>query len=203
MRKVGTLAAVLFTVANAASGSDLVKEVDATAVPADFKLIVAFYGLGKEPLQKVELVFTKGRAYRFVEEPGLEVVIHEPRSSRLDLLDLARKIRSEVTLKKLETFRANLHDAIAASCAKREASGSRADEVAAAMSRALIDPRLTRTYDERTHLLRLTSGTVEVDARGEPEPDGARLSLIASTLDALIGLESLRAPQGIATSQSR
>jgi hypothetical protein len=195
MRKVGGLTAVSVMSLAAALGADVETGRSDATVPADFKLVIRLYGAAREPVQKSELVCTKGRAYLFVSERPLEVVMHDSRSSRLELVDLGRKLRSEVTFKKLDAARTNLQAAIAAVCAKRESSGGRANKLAAAMSRDLIDPRFTASYDEQTHRLRLTNPTVEVDARGAPEEDGARLSLIGSTLTALIELESLRDPQ--------
>lgn len=203
MRNAGALAAVAVLGLVAASGAGpeaagtTPTPASASTVPANFKLVIGTYGTGKTPIRKAEMVFVKGRAYLFVSEPALEVIIHDPKAERLEVLDLNRKIRAEVTLKKLQTFQANLHDAIAAACAKREAQGGRANQVAAAMSRDLIDPRLAAAYDPQTHRLRLTNPTVEIDAQGEPEPDEARLALIGSSLAAVVQLEMLRDPQGI------
>lgn len=197
MRKVGTLAMLATLSMAVAMGADLEPGSRVPEVPADFKLVFEKYGVGNDLLQRGELVFRRGRGYLFLSDPALEVVRHDPGSKRLEIINLGKKQRCEVTLKKLETFRANLRDAIAAACAKREAAGGRGNEVAAAMSRDLIEPRFKVVYDDAAHELRLTNPTVEVVARGEPDDDGSRRALIVSTLDALIGLESLRDPRAI------
>jgi hypothetical protein len=192
MRKPGALAGTMLLGMASTWGA-----TDVAPAPADFKLIVSTYGLGKEPVETFELVVRKGHAYHFISGPSLEVILYDPSTARLELIDLDRKKRSEVTLKKLDAFQARLHDTIAVACAKRELQGGKANLVAAAMSRELIDPKFKATYDEPRHHLKLANTAVEVDAEGEPEPDRARLSLIAGTLIALVKLEALRAPQGI------
>src|SRR5262245_31333402 len=112
-----------------------------TSQPSDFKLVMNFYGVAREPIRKVELIVHKGKVYRFDAEPNLEVMILDPADRKLELLDLGRKIRTDLPYRRLETFQANLREAIAKAIAKREAQGGKANEVAAAMSRDLIDPR--------------------------------------------------------------
>lgn len=165
--------------------------------PIDFKLVIENFGVRKEPLSTAELVVHNGRAFQFISGPSLEIVIHDLAGARLELVDLERKARTEVSLKKLDAFQVKLHDAIAAANSKRKSQGGRANEVAAAMSQDLIEPRFASTFEAPTRRLRLTNATVEVEARGDPEPDKARLSLITSTLAALTKLEALRDPSGI------
>jgi hypothetical protein len=167
------------------------------AAPADFKLAIAFYGVGKEPITTAELVVHGGITYLFASESPEEIVIFEPSAARLEFLDLDRRIQAEVMMDKLETMQAMLHKTIAAEIRKREEGGGRANRLAAEMSRSLIDPRLTETYDPAARHVRLTNPTVTVDATGEPEPDPARLVLIDATLTALIKLSSARDPQAI------
>ncbi len=165
--------------------------------PADFKLVIERFGVQKEPLGTAELVVHRGRAFHFVSGADLEVIVFEPSTARLELVDLDHKTRSDVSLKKLDTFVEKLHGAIATANAKRDARGGKANQVAAAMSRDLIDPHFTANYDTSAHRLRLTNRSVEVEARGEAESDQPRLALIAQMLTALAKLESLRDPQGI------
>lgn len=169
------------------------------AVPADFKLSITLFGVAPEPLQKTDLVVHKGRGYLFNPGPPLEVVIHDPAAGRLELLNLVAKVRSEVTFKRLDDFQAKLHSAIAAAAAKREAQGGRANQIAAEMSRDLIDPRFTVAVDDagRSRRIRLSNSTVEVAAAGEPETDPARLAAIHAILTALAQLESARAPDDL------
>ena len=166
-------------------------------VPADYKLVIAMYGVAKEPISKTELVVHKGRAFLFKPGPPLEVIIHDPSTGRLEMIDLKRKIRSEISFKKLDDYGNQLHDAIAAASAKREALGGKGNQVAAAMSRDLIDPHFAASYDSASHRLRLSNTTIDVEARGEPETDEARLAAIHATLAALARMDSVRDPQDI------
>lgn len=169
----------------------------APSVPADFKLVIALYGVGKEPIRKTNLVVHEGRAFHFDPGPPLEVILKDPGTGRLELLNLKTKVRSEVSFKKLDEFQTKLHRAITAAAAKREAQGGKANQVAAKMSRDLIDPRFSASYDDATHRLRLSNATVEVEASGEPESDGARLASIHAALAALVRLEAARNPTDI------
>jgi hypothetical protein len=196
MRKAGALAVAWALSLVAPPSGDSGKAGD-TRGPADFKLVIAHYGVRKEPVGKAELVVRNGSAYHFVSEPPLEVIIHDPAAQRLELLDLDRKVRSDITLKSLDAYQRKLRDAIAHSCEKLEAQGGRANLVASAMSRNLIDPRFHVSHDAASHEVRLTNPTVEVEARGEPEPDRARLSLIADSLAALAKLDAVRESQGV------
>lgn len=167
------------------------------AVPADYKLVIALYGVAKEPLSKSELVVHKGRGYLFNPGPPLEVVIHDPLADRLEIIDLKRRIRTEISFKSLEEYGDQLHKAISTATAKREALGGKGNLIAAAMSRDLIDPRFSALYDPATHRLRLTNPTIEVEARGEPDPDESRLLSIQNTLAALARMDSVRDPQDV------
>ena len=70
-------------------------------VAADFKILVAAFGLAKEPIYTEEMVAISGRVYQFTSSSH-EIVIIEPIRSRVDLLDLDRRIQSEVTFGQLE-----------------------------------------------------------------------------------------------------
>ena len=165
--------------------------------PADFKLAVAFHGVAREPITTAELVFRGGIAYLFASESPEEIVIFDPSAARLEFLDLDRRVQAELMLTRLDEKQEALYKAIAAAIRKHDEDGGRANRLAAEMSRSLIAPALSETYDPATHRVRLTNPTVTVDATGEPEPDPARLTLIDATLTALIKLASVRDPKAI------
>jgi hypothetical protein len=160
--------------------------------PADFKLTVGFYGVGKDPITTAELVVHKGTAYLFASESPKEIVIFDPGAERLELVDVGRKLQSEIMLARLEHMQAVLHKSVDTQIRKREAEGGRGNRIAAEMSRALIDPGLSETYEAATHHVRLTNSLVTVDATGEPEPDAARLAIIDASLSAFVRLDSTR-----------
>jgi hypothetical protein len=165
--------------------------------PADFKLSIAFYGLGKEPITTAELLFRGGLAYYFASEERGEILILDRAAARLDLLDLERKIQAALPFSQLDQKQAILHRAVEISIRDHEEAGTRADRVAAGMSRALIEPALKETYDPAARHLRLTNSAVTVDATGEPEPDPARRELIEAALRRLTQLAAARDPRAI------
>jgi hypothetical protein len=183
--------------AQAQKGPEAAAAPASVPAPADFKLSIAFYGVGKEPITTAELVVRNGTAYLFASESPEEIVICDPAASRLEFLDLDRRIQAEVMLKVLEEKQAVLRRAIANVIKRREEEGGRANRLEAEMSRDLIEPNLAAAFEPAARHLRLTNPRVTVDATGEPEPDAARLALIDAVLTALIRLESVRDPKAI------
>lgn len=167
------------------------------APSSEFKLVVTMFGAGKEPLATADLVARKGVAYQFITEAPAEVLVIDPRGSRLILLDLTRKVQTEVTSCRLDANLERLHRKLTAAVAAKEKSPSRADRVAASMTRDLIDPRFQETYDPRALRLRLKNPTVEVDAVGDREPDAERLMLTVNCLAAIMKLGALRDPDSL------
>jgi hypothetical protein len=124
-------------------------------------------------------------------------MIIDPANSRLLLLDLERQIQTEVTSKKLDETVGRSHDSTRALVERQEKSKTRAERIAAAMSRDLIDPQFEAKFDPNSRRLRLTNASVEVEALGEPEPDHARLNVIVNCLAAVAKLSTLRDPENL------
>jgi len=78
----------------------------------DFKLTITQFGPGHEPLGTEEVVIRNGLAYHFVSGESLEVILLDPTRSRLELIDLNRKVRTEVTFRRLEMFQEDLLRAV-------------------------------------------------------------------------------------------
>jgi hypothetical protein len=165
------------------------------AAPADFKLAIDVYGLKKDPIERAELVVRKGIVYQFGSNDEDEVIIIDRGNRRVCLLHLARQVQTDVPMTRLDDAMARRRGEIAALIEKQEKAGGRANLVAAAMRRNLIEPKFAETFDAREGRLRMTNPNVEITATGEPEPDGARLSLIADTLTAIAKLSALRDPE--------
>ena len=164
---------------------------------ADFKLAIAFYGVYKEPITTAELIVRGGTAFYFASEAPEEILIVNPANSRVELLDLERKIQAEIGFARLDEKLAILHRAIATAIRNQEEAGGRSNRISAEMSRALNDPGLAETFDPATSRLRLTNSTVIVDATGVPEPDAARLAMIDTALTSLVKLAAIRDPEAI------
>jgi hypothetical protein len=163
--------------------------------PADFKLAIAFYGVHKEPITTSELIVHSGTAYYFASESPEEIVIINSTDRRVELLDLERRVQAEISFTRLDEKQSTLHRAIGDAIRKQEEAGGRSNRLSAEMSRALIDPGLTQSFDPAKSRLQLTNSAVTVDATGEPEPDAGRLALIVTALDALIKLAAVRDPE--------
>lgn len=170
----------------------------AVGVPADFKVSITLYGAGKEPQQKTDLVVHDGRSYLFDPGPPLEVLIHDPMTGRLELINLVAKIRSEVTFQRLDEFQAKLHSAITSAASKREAQGGKANQIAAQMSRELINPQFKVTDGGlEAPRIQLDNSTVEVEGTGEPETDPARLASLHAALARFTKLDATRDPAAL------
>lgn len=165
--------------------------------PDDFKLKIDVFGVGKIPNSRAELIVRRGVAYQFLSNSPEEVLILDPSSSRVALLDLQRKIRTEVPSKKLDAHLGTLFKRVSVAVESRAKSGTRADRVSSAMSRDLIEPKFQETFDAESGKLRLANPTVEVDAVGVPDEDGPRVALIVKSLYALTKLGSYREPDQI------
>jgi hypothetical protein len=158
----------------------------------DFKIVVAMYGIRKEPMLTAELVVRHGRVFQFNSDATAEVIVHDPPTERIELFDMDRMVQTELTWKMLGEAEDRLRKALVQAIEKREKEGGRANRVSAEMSRNLTDPHFLTTFDAKTNHLRLTNPSVEVDVFGEPDRVAARLQIIASTLASSIKLESAR-----------
>lgn len=165
-------------------------------IPADFKLVVTVYGVKKEPIQRSELLSWRGRLFVVVSGSS-EVVVLNPGTNRAELVDIDRKVHTDIPFERFERYQANLRKAIQLAIEKREKAGGRGDRIAAQMSRDLIDPQFKETFDDASHQLRLTNSSAEVDIKGEPDGDQGRLDAIETGLSVMIKLASLRDPEAI------
>lgn len=165
-------------------------------VAADFKILVAAYGLARDPIYTEEMVAISGRVYQFMSLSH-EVVIIEPIRSRVDLLDLDRKLQSEVTFGQLDEGIARIRGTLAEAIDRRSKTGKRADQVESEMTRDLAEPRLAILSEPGSGKVRLTNSSVEVAAVGEPEPDLDRLALVGAAMTAVAKLGAFRTPNDL------
>lgn len=190
MGKTGTIVASLLAVLTTA-GAD-----GPPTVPADFRLHIASYGLDKEPVYTEEVVVRKGRAYVF-PSTSKEVVIIEPARGRLEILDVGRRIQSEVSFKALDESIAKLKVNLRETAEKLEKQGGRGNEVEAKMGRELLEPKLEISQPSKPNRLHLTNPAIEIDADGEAEPDAARLALVSAILESIAKLGAYRTPDDL------
>ena len=126
------------------------------APPADFKVNIEYFGVQKEPVRRAQLVVRKGRGYWLLSDSN-EVIIYDPTEGQVELLDLERRIHTEVPIPKLEEAIAKLRQLKTAAIEKLEEAGGRANILAAAMSRNLIEPKLEVAFDAAQKRLKLTN----------------------------------------------
>ena len=192
MGKLGAIAAGLV----ACLGISAARGDDPPSVPADFKIRVASFGLGREPVSTEEIVVRRGRAYVFPSD-SREVVIIEPAGGRVDLLDVGRKVQAEVTFRALDESLAKVKVTMTEAAEAREKAGGRGNVLEARMTRDLIEGGLKLAEGPGPHQFRLANPAVEVDASGEPEVDAPRLAMVAVTLGTIARLGAYRVPNDL------
>jgi len=168
----------------------------ASPVTADFKIQVDSFALKPEPVAREELVARQGRVYQFATGTT-EVVMIDPARGRVELLDIKRKMQTEVDFARLDAGLAKVRITLDRTIRDREASGGRAGAVEAAMTRDLLDPKFRRLEDPAARRVRLTNPTIEIDADGEPDPDTLRLALVARSLESIAKLGAFRVPDDL------
>lgn len=194
--RTGFLLIVVLFLASPANAADD-KQAPVQSSKTEFKLVIDLYTVDKKPVVTADLIVYKGVAFHFVKEVPSEIVIIDPGKARIVLLDLKRKIQTELSVRRLDANLATLHARISATAQKQEQAGTRADRSAASLSRDLITPRFKSTYDPKNHSLTLTNTSVEVHASGVPEPNSARLAAILNSLAAIAKLGVLRDPESL------
>ena len=190
MGKVLTILASLLAVLTT-TGAD-----GPTTVPDDFRLQVASFGLGKEPVYTEEIVVRDGRAYIFPSNTK-EALIIEPARGRLELLDVGRRVQTEVSFRALDESVEKLRAGLREAAEKLEKKGGRANEIEAKMTRDLLEPKLAIDPVSKANRTRLTNAAIEIDADGEPEPDAPRLAMIATVLNSIAKLGAYRTPEDL------
>jgi hypothetical protein len=166
---------------------------DPPSVPVDFKILIASFTLKPEPTLTEEVIVRQGRAYVFPSD-SKEVVVIEPVPGRIELVDVGRKIKAEVTFRTLDDSIVKLKAKLTESADSREKLGGRGNLLEARMTRDLFQTKLTIADGPEPNHIRLTNPAIEVDARGEPDPDALRRTSIGLILSAIARLGAYRSP---------
>lgn len=164
--------------------------------PADFKVRIESYGPRKDPLRRAELMARKGRAY-WVMSDSNEVIVYDPSDASMELLDLERMERTDLSLQKLEDSLSRWRKVKLAATDKLQSAGGRANELAAGMARDLVTPKFQVSFDAGANRLKLSNASVDVDALGEPETDAVRRGFAAEALASFLKLETIRDPRSL------
>jgi len=114
-----------------------------SAAAEDFRVSnKVFSGSQKKPLSQSTTIFLDGVVYDYLDEPD-EVIVYDKADGRFVLLDMARKVRAEVTTKEVVALTERL----------QQLAGSQADPFV----RFLAAPKFTERYDRDTRELTLSS----------------------------------------------
>ena len=175
----------------AASGAD-----GPPSVPADFKIRLGSFTLGKEAVSTEEVLIREGRAYVFPSD-SREVVVIEPARGQIALLDVGRRVQSDVSFRSLDESLVKIKASLGEAVDRLEKQGGRGNAIEAKMTRDLFETGLAIAHDPKSNRVRLTNTAVEVDADGEPEADGPRLAMVADTMKVIAKLGAFRAPNDL------
>ena len=173
-----------------ADGPKTDKNVDTSADPGSFKLVMEYHEL-QSLVAKGELVVHEGRIYQFLDKSD-EVIVVDPARKNIRILDLDRQFQTAVSFAEIEKALAAYRKEIEESIAVDEKSASRADRIEAEMERNLIDPRFVSKYDAKTHEVSLDNPNIQVKALGVPESDPRRLALINDAIVVNVKLRTVR-----------
>ena len=174
-------------------GQDAPRPGSSPAQPADFRVEIENFGARKEPIRRAELLVREGRAYWLLSDAN-EVIVYEPSAGVVDLLDLERMQRTSLSAPKVEAVLDRHRRSKLADAQRLRRAEGRAQRLAGEMGRDVIEPAFQATFDAAANRLKLSNGSVEVDAVGEPEPDAVRRAFEADALGLVLKLEGVRSP---------
>ncbi len=167
----------------------------APAGPA-FRFAFQQFDAGKRPIGRGEVIASRGRLY-YIEKNSNEVAIIEPARKAIHLVDIKLGLAADLSYGDLDSgLVANREDHRKAVEAHAK-SAARGERIDSEIRRDMTDPRFQVRYDEPSHTLRLSNPTAQVEARGEPDDDQARLAAIAEALGTLAKLRSYRDPDNL------
>ena len=142
------------------------------------------------------MIARQGRLYSFLSDSN-EVTVLDLTTGAVELLDLKKMIATELSGKQLGERFEILRKALTIATEKREKLGGRGNEIAAKMSRDLIEPHLQNDLATGFGRLAMTNPSVELELVGEPEPDADRLEAVANILTILLRLAAIRDPEAL------
>ena len=200
-----TSIAIVLCAALSAGADDPPKPVDppaAATAPAaapagpSFRLAFQHFDVGKRPIGRGEVIASRGRFY-YLEKNSNEVIVIEPARKAIHLVDLKLGLAADLTYREVDAGLAVNRDEQRKVVEAHSKSKSRNDRIDAEIRRDLSDPRFRVTFDEAAHALRMSDPSAQVEARGEPEDDPARLAALAEALGTLAKLGAYRDPDNL------
>lgn len=195
------MSTALFLLAAAPLGGDDPPKAPAPApasAPAGpaFRLAFQHFEAEKQPVGSGEMIANRGKVY-YVEKDSQEVTIVDPSRKAIHLIDLKLGITADLPYADLDA-EVDANRAEQRKIAEEHArSKSRGERVDAEMRRDMAESRFQSRFDEATRTLRLSNASAQVEARGEPEADAARLAAVSEALRAVAKLRAFRDPDNL------
>ncbi len=133
----------------------------------------------------------------YLETGSKEVIIVDPAASMIRFLDVKLGVSSELAYRDLDAGLAANRDEQRKVIDSHARGKSRGERIDAEMRRDQVEPRFRPTFDEASNTLRMANPSVQVEARGEPEDDPARLAAIDGAVTTLAKLRAYREPEDL------
>ncbi len=167
----------------------------APAAPS-FRLTVQQYEAERQPVARGEIIASRGRVY-YLETGSKEVIVLDPAGSTVRFLDLKLGVASELSYKDLEAGLASNREDQRKVIDAHARGKSRAERVDAEIRKDQVDPRFQPTFDGASNTLRMANPSVQIEARGEPDDDPARLAAIVGAVTTLAKVRAYREPDDL------
>ena len=161
-----------------------------------FRFAIQQFDAGKKPIGRGEVIASRGRLY-YIEKSSNEVAIVEPARKSIHLVDIKLGLAADLSYGDLDSGIAANREEHRKAVEAHAHSKARGERIDAEIRRDMTDPRFRVGYDEPSHMLRLSNPTAQVERRGEPDGDPARLAAIAEALGTLAKLRSYRDPDNL------
>lgn len=168
----------------------------ASATP-EFKFVWAATGVGDDPMSVYQMLTSHGKVYEFRDSPKQEVIVYDMSQKVIHLIDLKLKAKARITYAELDQRLATLKRESIESAEELEKKKDRADRVAGALKRIVVEPNLREAVDEDGHRLRLTNSSIEIEARGEHDDNPARFEILKEYLTEAVKLRTIRLPDDL------
>lgn len=164
--------------------------------PPEFKILWASFGVGDDPLAVYQMLASRGKLYEF-RGSSTEVIVYDLSQKLIHIVDLKLRSKARITYREVDERLAKLRRETIEAADELEKKTARADRVAGALKRIVVEPKFQATFDEGEHQLRLTNASIEIEARGEHEDDPARFAVLVEYLMEAVKLRTIRTPEDL------
>jgi hypothetical protein len=143
-----------------------------------------------------QMLASRGKLYEF-RGSSTEVIVYDLSQKLIHIVDFKLKSKARITYREVDERLAKLRRETIEAADELEKKTGRADRVAGALKRIVVEPKFQATFDEGEHRLKLTNESIEIDARGEHEEDPARFAVLSEYLMEAVKLRTIRPPEDL------